>query len=104
MQQSGGLLLAASWMAATHLFLPKAEMQTNPSHSANKKVPFVYQTKGTFLRDAFLTECDAHYVRDAGFARDARLRRAGRTHHITDHSAAASLITYLQTFLICDIM
>ena len=26
-------MLAASWMAATHLFLPKAEMQTNPSHS-----------------------------------------------------------------------
>ena len=40
-------------------------------------------------------------MRDAGFARDARLRRVGRTHRITDHSAAASRITYLQTYLIC---
>ncbi|MBR4288481.1 MAG: DUF4275 family protein [Clostridia bacterium] len=31
-------------------------------------------------------------MRDAGFARDARLRRVGRTHRITYHSAAASLI------------
>ena len=77
---------------------------SSPISRTNKKVPFVYQTKGTFLRDAFLAERDAHYVRDAGFARDARLRRVGRTHRITDHSAAASLITYLQTYLICDIM
>ena len=38
---------------------------SNPSFSANKKVSFVYQTKETFLRDAFLAERDAHCVRDA---------------------------------------
>ncbi|MBQ4565602.1 MAG: hypothetical protein IJA48_04570, partial [Oscillospiraceae bacterium] len=48
------------------------------------------------MSDAFLSERDAHCVRDAGFARDARLRRVGRTHRITYHSAAASLITLLQ--------
>ena len=31
----------------------------------NKKVSFVYRTKETFLRDAFLAERDAHCVRDA---------------------------------------
>jgi len=56
------------------------------------------------LGDAFLAERDAHCVRDAGFARDARLRRVGRTHRITYHSVAASLITYLKTYLICDII
>lgn len=56
------------------------------------------------MSDAFLSERDAHYVRDAGFARDARLRRVGRTHRITYHSAAASLITCLQTILLCDII
>ena len=30
----------------------------------NKKVSFVYQTKETFLSDAFLAERDAHCVRD----------------------------------------
>ena len=30
-----------------------------------KKVSFVYRTKETFLRDAFLAERDAHCVRDA---------------------------------------
>ena len=33
--------------------------------STIKKVSFVYQTKETFLRDAFLAERDAHCVRDA---------------------------------------
>ena len=47
------------------------------------------------MRDAFLTERDAHCVRDAGFARDARLRRVNITHRITYHSEAASLITDL---------
>jgi len=56
------------------------------------------------LSDAFLAERDAHFVRDAGFARDARLRRVNRTHRITYHSEAASLITCLQTHLACDIM
>ena len=69
-----------------------------------KKVSFVYRTKGTFLSDAFLAERDAHFVRDAGFACDARLRRVSGTHRITYHSEATSLITYLQTYLICDIM
>ena len=41
----------------------------------NKKVSFVYQTKETFLRDAFLAERDAHCVRDTDFVCDARLRR-----------------------------
>ena len=56
------------------------------------------------MRDAFLAERDAHCVRDAGFARDARLRRMCGTHRITYHSAAASLITYLQNKLICGII
>ena len=43
--------------------------------STIKKVSFVYQTKETFLRDAFLAERDAHCVRDADFVCDARLRR-----------------------------
>ena len=47
------------------------------------------------MSDAFLAERDVHFVRDAGFARDARLRRVRGTHRITYHSAAASLITYL---------
>ena len=50
-----------------------------------------------FLSDAFLSERDAHCVRDAGFACGARLRRVCGTHRITYHSNAASLITYLQT-------
>ena len=62
----------------------------------NKKVSFVYWTKETFLSDAFLAERDAHCVRDADFVCDARLRRVCGTHRITYHSAAASLITYLQ--------
>ena len=77
---------------------------SSPVSSTNKKVPFVYQTKGTFLSDAFLAERDAHFVRDAGFACDARLRRVSGTHRITYHSAAASLITYLQTILLSDII
>jgi len=56
------------------------------------------------LSDAFLAERDAHFVRDAGFACDARLRRVSGTHRITYHSAAASLITYLQIGINCDIM
>ena len=71
---------------------------------SQQKVPFVYQTRGTFLSDAFLAERDAHCVRDAGLACDARLRRVSGTHRITYHSAAASLITYLQNGLICDIL
>ena len=54
--------------------------------------------KRDFLSDAFLSERDAHCVRDAGFARDARLRRMKGTHRITYHSAAASLITYTLTY------
>ena len=56
------------------------------------------------MSDAFLAERDAHCVRDAGFARDARLRRVNGTHRITYHSEAASLITYLQAILFCDIL
>jgi len=56
------------------------------------------------LSDAFLAKRDAHFVRDAGFARDARLRRVSGTHRITYHSAAASLISYLQTILLCSII
>ena len=58
--------------------------------SYSKKVSFVYQTKETFLRDAFLAERDAHDLRDADFVCDARLRRVYGTHRITHHSAAAS--------------
>ena len=61
----------------------------------NKKVSFVYRTKETFLRDAFLAERDAHCVRDADFVCDARLRRVCGTHRITYHSVAASLLTKL---------
>ena len=43
-------------------------------------------------------------MRGADFVCDARLRRVGGTHRITYHSAAASLITYLQTSLIYDII
>ena len=50
------------------------------------------------MSDAFLAE------RDAGFARDARLRRVNGTHRITYHSEATSLITYLQAILLCDII
>ena len=35
------------------------------SYSANKKVQFVYLTNWTFVSDAFLSERDAHFVRDA---------------------------------------
>ena len=56
------------------------------------------------MRDAFLTERDAHCVRDAGFARDARRHARERTHRITYHSEAATLITYLQNKLICGII
>ena len=48
------------------------------------------------MSDAFLAERDAHCVRDADFARDARLRRVNGTHRITYHSEATSFITYLQ--------
>jgi four helix bundle protein len=43
-------------------------------------------------------------VRDAGVACDAHLRCVYGTHRITYHSAAASLITYLQTILLRDII
>ena len=65
-----------------------------PFRSTSKKVSFVYRTKEAFLSDAFLEEHDAHSVCDAGFACDARLRRVVRTHLITYHSTAASLITF----------
>ncbi|MBP3412165.1 MAG: hypothetical protein J6K89_02805, partial [Oscillospiraceae bacterium] len=56
--------------------------------------------KRVFLSDAFLTEHDAHFVRDAGSACDARLRRVGGTQCITSHSVAASLLTY-ENLLLC---
>ncbi len=59
----------------------------------SKKAIFVYRTNVAFLSDAFLSERDAHLVRDAGFARDARPWRMSRTHRITYHSEAASLVT-----------
>ena len=77
---------------------------STPVPCSNKETWFVYLTNQVSLRDAFLTERDAHCVRDAGFTRDARLRRVGRTHRITYHSEAASLITYLQDNLICGII
>ncbi len=52
----------------------------------------------------FLAERDAHFVRDADFVCDARLRRVSRTHRITYHGIAASLITCLQISMNCDIM
>ena len=45
-----------------------------------------------------------HFVRDADCVCDARLRRVRRTHRITYHSEAATLITYLQNKLICGII
>ena len=57
-----------------------------------------------FLSDAFLSERDAHCVRDPGFACGARLRRVCGTHRITYHSEAATLITYLQNKLIRGII
>ena len=53
--------------------------------------------KGAFFSYAFLAEHDAHFVRYAGFACDARLRRVDGTQRIIYHIAAASLITFLQT-------
>ena len=79
-------------------------MGSNPVSRTNKKVSFVYRTKETFLRDAFLSERDTHCVRDADFVCDARHWRVCGTHRITYHSAAASLITYLQRELFCDII
>ena len=43
-------------------------------------------------------------MRDADFVCDARLRRVSRTHRITYHSEATSLITYMQAILLCDII
>ena len=60
---------------------------------ATKNALLSTKTKVHFLRDAFLAERDAHYVRDADYVCDARLRRVSRTHRITYHSVAASLIT-----------
>ena len=79
-------------------------MGSSPVRVTNKKTSFVYLTKEVFLSDAFLSEQDAHFVRDAGFACDARLRRVGGTHRITYHSIAASLITYLLASMNCDII
>ena len=39
-------------------------MGSIPVGGANKKVPFVFQTKGTFLSDAFLSDRDVHDLRD----------------------------------------
>ena len=63
---------------------------STPLASTNKKVAFVYLTKAAFLSDAFLAERDAHFVRDADFARYARLRRVSGTHRITASKASAS--------------
>ena len=60
--------------------------------------------KRAFFNDAFLAEHDAHFVRDAGVARDAHLRRVGRTHCITYHSVAVSLFTLLRSNIFCDII
>ena len=40
-------------------------MGSSPLVSTNKIVSFVYRTKETILRDAFLAEREAHCVRDA---------------------------------------
>ena len=61
---------------------------------AKKKASHI--VRGFFQRCVPL-ERDSHYVRDADFVCDARLRRVSRTHRITYHSAAASLITKLKT-------
>ena len=71
-----------------------AEAGSTPVPCSSKKSLLSYD-KRDFLSDAFLSERDAHCVRDADFARDARLRRMKGTHRITYHSAAASLITCL---------
>ena len=63
---------------------------STPLASTNKKVAFVYLTKAAFLSDAFLAERDAHLVRDADVACDARLRRVSGTHRITASKASAS--------------
>ena len=63
--------------------------------AGQQKSLFCLPTKGTFLSDAFLTEREAHCVRDTGFACDARLRHVSGTYRITYHSAAASLIMYV---------
>ena len=58
------------------LKIPRWRHRTGSSPvTSTKKAPFIYRIKGAFLSDAFLGERDAHFVRDAGFARDARLRR-----------------------------
>ena len=56
---------------------------------------FFVTAKGT-RSDAFLSERDAHCVRDASYGCDARLQRMSGTHRITYHSATTSLFTHLQ--------
>jgi hypothetical protein len=57
MQQSGGLLIAAGWTAATPLFFCIAEKcKSSPVVSTNKKATFVYQTKVAFLSDVCLRQ------------------------------------------------
>ena len=57
-----------------------------------QRSPFCLPTKGAFLSDAFLSERDAHFVRDAGFARDAHLQCVNSTHRITYHLHIAQAI------------
>ena len=51
-----------------------------------KKVSFVYQTKETFLRDAFLAERDAHCVRDAASPVMHALRVRDASHRLSQCS------------------
>ena len=90
-------LLIYSEQLATEIELlcQNIKASSNTLFQIRKSSSSVY-ANWSFLSDAFLAERDAHFVRDAGFACDARLRCVVRTHRITHHSAAASLITFLQ--------
>ena len=59
--------------------------------STIKKVSFVYQTKETFLRDAFLAERDAHCVRDAA---SPVMHAFGACKNASHHLSQRSGITY----------
>ena len=59
--------------------------------STIKKVSFVYQTKETFLRDAFLAERDAHCVRDTA---SPVMHAFGACKNASHHLSQRSGITY----------
>ncbi len=76
---------------------------SSPVSSSNKKVSFVFRTKGTFLSDAFLAERDAHCVRDAALP---VMHAFGACQNASHHPSQRSGITYhfFQIRLFCNII